>query len=301
MRLPVIGLALILALVSSQHAASAPPLMGPHELQATPSKPADARIAYGSDPSQFGELRVPAGLGPHPVVVLVHGGCFKAAYATLSDLAPMADALKAEGVATWNLEYRRLGQPGAGWPGTYRDVGQGIDHLRALAPKHGLDLKRVVVVGHSAGGHLAMWSAVRRRLQSTSLLALPDPLALRGVINLAGPVDMRDNIQNYEAECGDPVVTQMLGGAPSQTPDNYAQVSASDHLPLGAPQVLIWGEHEPYLPRPLAQAHVERAKAAGDDARLVVVEGAGHFEIASPKTAAWPAVRREIQRLLRAN
>lgn len=110
------------------------------------------------------ELRVPSGPGPHPVAVLIHGGCFKAAYATLRDLAPMADALKATGIATWNIEYRWLGEPGGGWPGTYLDVGRAVDHLRALAGQHPLDLGRVVVVGHSAGGHLATWAAARARV-----------------------------------------------------------------------------------------------------------------------------------------
>jgi acetyl esterase/lipase len=299
MRVVVTGLALALAF--PQHVASQPTLMGPHDLQAIPFKAADVRIAYGSDDSQFGELRVPPGPGPHPVVVLVHGGCFKATYASLKDLSPMADALKAEGVATWNLEYRRLGQAGAGWPGTYRDVGQGVDHLRALAAKYRLDLKRVIVVGHSAGGHLAMWSAVRRKLTASSPLGSPNPLGVRGVVNLAGPINMRDNIRNYEAECRDPVVTRMMDGGPSEKPENYAQASAGDHLPLGARQVLIWGEHENFVPRSLAESHIERAKAAGDDASLVVVRGAGHFEIASPKTAAWPIVSREIFRLLKSD
>jgi acetyl esterase/lipase len=136
--------------------ASAAPLMAPQDLQALPSHPADQRISYGQDSSEYGELRVPAGAGPHPLVVLIHGGCFKAAYATLRDLAPMADALKSDGIASWNVEYRRLGQPGGGWPGTYLDVGRAVDHLRAIAGAHHLDLGRVVLVGHSAGGHLAM-------------------------------------------------------------------------------------------------------------------------------------------------
>jgi acetyl esterase/lipase len=98
----------------------------------------------------------------------IHGGCFKAAYATARDLAPMGDALKADGIASWNVEYRRLGQPGGGWPGTYLDVGRAVDHLHALARQYALDLGRVVVVGHSAGGHLAMWAAARSGLPTAS-------------------------------------------------------------------------------------------------------------------------------------
>ncbi len=108
-------------------------LMTPEELAAVPSRAPDHRIAYGSDPSQYAELRVPEGSGPHPLVVLIHGGCFKAAYATAQYFGAMADALKEDRIATWNIEYRRLGQTGGGWPGTYLDVGQAVDHVRAIA------------------------------------------------------------------------------------------------------------------------------------------------------------------------
>src|SRR5262245_52572813 len=120
-----------------------PQLMGSDELEKLPSRPPDHRVAYGSDSSQYGELRLPAGGGPHPIVVLIHGGCFKAAYATLRYMGAMADAVTSGGIATWNIEYRRVGQPGGGWPGTYLDVGQAVDYLRNLAPLHGLDTSRV--------------------------------------------------------------------------------------------------------------------------------------------------------------
>lgn len=275
-----------------------PGLMTPHVFQAIPSLPADATARYGPDGNQFGELRVPAGRGPHPVVVLVHGGCFKSAYATLRDLAPIGDALKREGIASWNIEYRRLGQPGGGWPGTYRDVGAAIDHLRTLAPRHNLDLRRVVFVGHSAGGHLALWAAARGKVPARSAIASRRPLRPLGAIDLAGPLDMRENIANYHGECGDPVITQMMGGTPEQVPDHYRAAPAGALLPLGVPHVLIWGEHESFMPRPLAAAYVERARAAGDDATLRVVPAAGHFEIASPHTTAWPVLLAEIRRLL---
>jgi acetyl esterase/lipase len=159
-------------------------------------------------------LRVPAGQGPHPVVVLIHGGCFKAAYATVRDLAPMGDALKDSGIATWNVEYRRVGQPGGGWPGTYLDVGRAVDHLRALEREHALDLRRVVVVGHSAGGNLAMWAAARARLPVGTTLHMRDPLPVRGVVNLAGPLDLTANIASYQSLCRDTVITALMGGTP---------------------------------------------------------------------------------------
>ena len=277
---------------------SSPSLMTPVDLQALPSKQADQRIAYGADSSQFGELRIPSGPGPHPVAILIHGGCFKAAYATLRDLAPMADALEEMGIATWNIEYRRLGQPGGGWPGTYLDVGNAIDHLRGIASVHGLDTGRVVVVGHSAGGHLAMWAAARPRLPATSELHAAAPLPLRGVVDLAGPVDLTANIAGYEGLCRDAVITGLLGGTPASVPERYAHASATRLVPLGLPQVLIIGEHEDFVPRPLAEAYARSAEQAGDRVRLIVLPRAGHFEIASPRAATWPHVAAAIRSLV---
>lgn len=276
----------------------APPLMTPQEIAALPHLPADRRVAYGGEPSQFGELRLPAGPGPHPVVVLIHGGCFEAAYADVNNLAPIADALKQAGIATWTVEYRRLGEPGGGWPGTYRDVGQAVDFLRTLAAEHALDLDRVVVVGHSAGGHLATWAAARSRLPHASPLYRPDPLPVRGVVDLAGPLDLTANIAGYQALCQDSVITSLMGGTPAAVPDRYAQASPIRLLPLGVPVVLIRGEHEEYVPHPLLERYVQAARRAGDHARLIVIPGVGHFELASPASSTWPTVVGAIQALL---
>lgn len=279
-------------------AASVGTLMTPQDLQALPSQAPDHRVPYGKDSSQYGELRVPTGRGPHPVVVLIHGGCFKAAYATARDLAPMGDALKVDGIATWNIEYRRLGQPGGGWPGTYLDVGRAVDELRTLAGRYSLDLGRVVLLGHSAGGHLAMWAAARGRVPASSPLYVADPLPVRGVINLAGPLDLTANIPEYERLCRDTVITTLLGGSPAGVPERYAHASPITLLPLAVPQVLVIGEHEDFVPRPLVEAYAQAAKRSGDSVRIVVIPRAGHFEIASPGTAAWPRVQAAIRSLL---
>jgi acetyl esterase/lipase len=273
-------------------------LMTPDDLAALPSREPDRRIAYGSDASQYGELRIPAGAGPHPLVVLIHGGCFKAAYATAQPLGAMADALKADGIASWNIEYRRLGEPGGGWPGTYVDVGRAVDHVRIFAGEYHLDLGRIVVVGHSAGGHLAMWTAARRRLTKASELYAADPLPVRGVVDLAGPVDMTANIPGYEALCRDTVITSLLGGTPASVPDRYAQVSAIKLLPLAIPQVLVLGSHEAYVPLVLVDTYVQAATQAGDQVRRILIPGAGHFEIASPLSFTWPQIKAAIGSLL---
>ena len=272
--------------------------MTPEELSALPSGAPDRRIAYGVESSRYGELRLPAGTGRHPLVIMIHGGCFKAAYATAQYFGAMADALKADGIATWNIEYRRLGEPGSGWPGTYLDVGRAVDHVRAIAGEHQLDLDRVVLVGHSAGGHLAMWAAARHRLTKTSELYIANPLPVRGVVDLAGPVDMTANISGYEALCADPVITSLLGGAPAAVPDHYAQASAIKLLPLGISQVLVVGSHEDFVPLPVVDAYVTAATGAGDQVRRILIPGAGHFEIASPLSFTWPQVKAAIESLI---
>ncbi len=275
-----------------------PPLMGPGRLEALPARPADHRISYGGQASQFGELRLPRGEGPHPVVVLVHGGCWMERYASLRDLAAMADAFADAGIASWNIEYRRLDEAGSGWPGTYLDVGSAIDHLRSLAGTHRLDLSRVAVLGHSAGGHLAHWAGARARLPAASPLATPNPLPLSGIVNLAGRLDMAAAISGYEELCRAPVVRGLLGGDPEAVPERYRQASPMRLVPLGLRQILIWGEHEDFVPAPQADAFVAAARRAGDDVELITIAGAGHFEPANPHSDAWPIVLDAVRRLL---
>jgi acetyl esterase/lipase len=272
--------------------------MTPQELSSFPVNAPDKRVSYGDDSSEYGDLRLPAGSGPHPVAILIHGGCFKAAYATNRDLAAMADALKGDGIATWNIEYRRVGQPGGGWPGTYIDVGRAVDYLQVLAREYPLDLRRVVVVGHSAGGHLAMWTAARGHFAQTNALYVANPLPVRGVVDLAGPLDMSANISGYEGLCRDSVITTLLGGTPTTVPQRYKDVSPIKLVPFGIPQVVILGEHEDFVPRPIADAYVQAATRAGDAVRLIVIPEVGHFEIASPRASPWPQVKSAITSLL---
>jgi acetyl esterase/lipase len=273
-------------------------LMTPQDLDALPHRAPDRRIAYGNSRQQYGELRVPAGPGPHPMAIIIHGGCFKAAYATADYAAPIGDALKDQGIASWNIEYRRLGDPGGGWPGTYRDVGRAVDYLRTLAKPYNLDLARVVVVGHSAGGHLAMWAAGRSRVPKQSALYTADPLPIRGAVDLAGPLDLSAHIAEYEGLCRDSVITSLMGGTPATRPERYAQASPIKLLPYGLPQVLVLGTYEDFVPMPLMRAYADAARRAGDSVRVVHVRGAGHFEIASPRSYAWPPVLRAIRALL---
>ena len=272
--------------------------MTARELMAIPHGNADHRITYGSDSSEYGELRVPAGKGPHPLVILIHGGCWRADFATAASIGAMADALKADGIATWSIEYRRLHEPGGGWPGTYRDVGRAVDYVRPLAAPYNLDLARVIVAGHSAGGHLAMWAAARSRLPKGSTLYWAAPLPLRGVVDLSGTPDMASDVFGMTRVCGDTVVQAMVGDMPDVVPDRYAQVSAIRLLPLGIPQALIWGARDDQVPLLVAERYARVARQAGDHVRLVVDSTVGHFETASPRSRTWPLVLSATRWLL---
>ena len=267
----------------------------PRDVDALPARPADARISYSTaDPLQFGDLRLPPGTGPFPVAIVIHGGCWVSKFATLQNTAALSDALRNAGVATWNIEYRRLDQPGGGWPGTFADVAAAADHLPTLARKHPLDLSKVAAVGHSAGAHLALWLAARSKLTPQSPLFAKEPLRLRAAVALGGPGDLRDFTAYASSVCGTPVIEQLLGGTPEAVPERYAQASPAELLPLATRQVLIVGSDDRVMPPRARDAYVAAAQKAGDSAELIVIPDAGHFEVIAPTSAAWPIVRDQV-------
>lgn len=277
------------------------PFITPDVVNAQPSKPADVRSPYGPAPSQFGELRLPTGNGPHPVAVVLHGGCWLSLYADLHNADALADALRDEGIATWNVEYRCVDQEGGGWPGTFLDAGRATDHLRTLAADHDLNLDRIISIGHSAGGHLALWTAARHRLPRNSPLWTSDPLPLRGAVVLAGPGDLKRFTPHADAECRQGVVSELLGGpgvSLEEMEERYRCGSPAELLPLGVRQVLISPEHDWVVPPELGEAYVETARDAGDDIEHLVVPDAGHHEPMVPGSVTWPAVLRSVRALL---
>ncbi len=275
-------------------------LLKPREVDAIPAAPPDLTLAYGSDLNQFGQLFLPRGEGPFPVAVVLHGGCWKK-FADLKNTVPMSDALRKAGVAVWNIEYRRVDNEGGGWPGTYLDVGAAIDYLRTIAAEHRLDLQRVVTVGHSAGGHLASWAAARHRLAEDSPLYVANPLRVGAVVNLAGPGRLQSlSSEQQQKVCGSVPVTQLLGGEIDRMPERLHDGSPAEMLPLGVPQILITGSLDWLVPPALGEEYVALAKQSGDDAKMTTVEGAGHFEVIAPGTAAWPTVEKAVLSLVSA-
>lgn len=240
------------------------------------------RIAYGNDPLQFGELRIPAGSneGSHPLAIVIHGGFWRAKY-DLSYIVPVCEALTDAGIATWNIEYRRIGNPGGGFPGTLDDVRLATAQVWTIAADHNLDLNRIIAIGHSAGGHLAVWTAA-------------DSKRLSGVISLAGVLDLR---RAWELKLSNTVVAEFLGGSPDEVPERYSSASPIEQLPLGISQVLIHGTADASVPLEIGERYARAAKLRGEDAQLVVLEGAGHFEVVDPKAKEFATVMSAARRL----
>lgn len=244
------------------------------------------RIAYGPAPSNFAELRVPAGPGPHPVVVLLHGGYYQRRYGA-DYFVPLAEALTTEGFATWNVEYRRLGEDGAGYPGTFRDVADATNLLSRLAPTRHLDLGHVTALGHSAGGQLALWLASASRLRVAPSDA---PVRIARVVGLAPVTDLRGI-----ADANKGMVREIMGGTPSERPARYAELSPLELVPLGVPQVVIHGTDDWLLPFAVSERYVTAAAAAGDDVTLVPMRGMGHLAVADPSSAVWPSLLAAVR------
>ncbi len=276
-----------------------PRLARPADIDSLPVSNAGLRIAYGVDSLQFGELRLPQGNGPFPVAIVIHGGCWYSPYANVRNASPLADALAALGIATWNIEYRRYDHPGGGWPGTFTDVARGADHVRTLARAHALDISRVVAIGHSAGAQLAAWLATRGKLETGNPVYISAPLALTGVVSLGGVMDMREFQERQLRSCGNPAVESVMGGLPDVVPERYQSVSPIERLPLGVPHVHVAGELDRVATPQVVAAFADSARKAGDAVEVVTIPALGHHDVMSPRTAAGQAAIDAVRRLLR--
>ena len=275
--------------VRSMAAGTADPTghLGPVDVAQLSASAPTVVVHYGPDPLQVGELRMPTGRGPFPVAIIVHGGCFTKGFATLSYMAPTATALAQRGIATWNVEYREVGDAGGGWPGTFQDWASAADQVRGLAATYPLDLARVVVVGHSAGATAALWIAGRKSLPLKSPIRGADPIPIAAAIAIDGPGDLAAWVGVDSVVCRKPVIVPLFGGTVHDVPERYAQGSPRALLPLGVPQVLVASM---VLTESDANAYKDDASAKHDRASVLVLHDAGHFDMLAPGNAAWESV-----------
>jgi acetyl esterase/lipase len=289
MRSLLIALFCVLAMV--------PPVMATdyNELLSRDRPTANYRFAYGNQPEQFGELWLPGTSGTYPVVIMIHGGCWQSALPGLELMDYIADDLRRSGIAVWNIEYRRLGDDGGGYPGTFLDVANGVDYMRQIAPAYNLDLSRVVIMGHSAGGHLGLWAAARRRISPESPLYSKYPLPVKTVITLAGINDLAAYRARGSGACGEPGVIDQLIDAPGHTgPSAYADTSPAALLPIGVKQIVVYGGLDPIVDSAFGRNYAKLAQNAGDKAKTLDIPGAGHFELIDPQSGAWGQIKRAL-------
>jgi acetyl esterase/lipase len=259
--------------------------------------PAASRTARPSAVDAATEAAGEAGL---PLVLFLHGGFWRAAY-DRAHTGPLSETLAAEGFAVCAPEYRRVGQPGGGWPGTLDDVAAAVDRLPVIVAEAAggrVNAGQFLLAGHSAGGHLALWAAARHRLPPDSPWRPPQSArcpAVRGVVGLGAVCDLA---ACFEQDLGSGAAADLMGGSPSRHPDRYRAADPAGLLPVGAAVRLVHGAADGVVPCEMSRAYAAQARSAGDDAACRVLPGFGHFEVIDPLTAAWPEVLAAVRRAL---
>jgi len=247
---------------------------------------------YGPHPSQRAELHLPVGAGPHPVMVLIHGGSWRKRYGSFLMRALARDLVK-RGWAAWNIEYRRLGE-GGGWPATFADTAAAIDHLAHVGAP--LDLTRTTLTGHSAGGHLALWAAGRGKLAAQAAAELGgDPrVPVAHVISLAGVCDLAGAYRAWHGGA----VRALMGGSPEELPERFGLGDPLAQVPLAAPALLVHGRLDGTVSVKLSRSYARAAQAAGGAVELVEIDGpvGVHRAHIDPRGAPWAAVTRWLAR-----
>ncbi|MEH0843002.1 prolyl oligopeptidase family serine peptidase [Micromonospora sp. CPCC 205711] len=257
----------------------------PRAVLTRPAPPPDRTVAYGTHPDQLVDLRRPAGDGPaRPLVAVLHGGFWRAEY-DRAHTGPLAAALAGLGWPVAQLEYRRTGQPGGGWPGTLTDVLAGVAALPGLAADAlpgRVAAGPPLLLGHSAGGQLALYVAAHA------------PATVAGVLALAPVADLAEA---YRRDLDSGAVAALLGGGPTDHPDRYAAADPRALVPIRTRTVIVHGLRDQQVPVALSRSFVTAARAAGSDVSLRELPECEHFGLIDPDSAAWPQVRAALQSL----
>ena len=248
-------------------------------------------ISYGDKSMQVVDLWLPEGKGPHPTLLMVHGGCWQTEIADRRIMNWIADDLRRRGIAVWNIDYRGVDREGGGYPGTFLDAAAAADALRTHAGKYNLRLSPLVATGHSAGGHLALWLAGRPRLPADSPLRSANPIPIATVVSLGGLPDLEEAARLPGSGCGTEVIGKLTGG-------RFRDTSVPRLAPLRVDQVLINGLQDRIIPTSYAEGYARPMRAAGDKVKVRLIDRTGHVELIAPESEAWGAAVQEIEAAL---
>lgn len=255
-------------------------------------KPApDTTIAYGDDPLNVVDIWRPKGKGPHPAVIMIHGGCWLTDVAERDIMNWIADDLRKDGIGVWNIEYRGVDRAGGGYPGSYRDVGQAADLFATRGPEFGFDTSKRIAIGHSAGGHLALWLAQRPALPKDSPIRSAHPISLDAAISQAGIPDLRQGEALPGHPCGDKGARLMAAG-------HYAETSPQEMPLTDTPQYLFNTSADWVAPYAYGAAYRDAMAQRGKAVVLTQTEGEGHVEHIAPEGKTWALQKALIKRLL---
>ena len=263
-------------------------LMSWQDLLSQPMLSPDQTLQTGAGATDLVDVWIPEGNGPHPTVIMIHGGCWQKSIADRTLMNYAADALRREGMAVWNIEYRGVDEEGGGYPGTFLDVARAVDALGELGPSLGLNTERVAAFGHSAGGHLALWAASRARIQEGPL-ASESPLPIVAVLNSGGLADLEASAPVTQAGCLADIMDTLTGSPSAARPDVFSDTSPSELLPAGVWAYSVNGAEDRIAPATLGEGYTRKAQAAGDEADVLIVPETGHVELVSPGTQAFEA------------
>lgn len=273
---------------------------------------AQTRIPYGQDQMQYGELSLPAGNGPFPVVTFLHAGCWRSSEGMMNSYRAMAKAMTEHGIAAWNMQYRGATSPGGGWPGTWLDIANGFDALQKVAESYPIDLQQAVVVGHSSGGHYGAWLAMRSQLPPNSEIYVEpkvNPMALVMADAYINPLVIDSIGDSGEIYCGEPLLEKLMGGPVEDNIDNFLQISPLEWLPWGIPQeyVVSTYRYPVTLPRVLALGKTSMRKVpdypalavlAGDEINVRLISNEGHGDFVREGMRGYYATISAVLRLL---
>lgn len=255
-------------------------------------------LTVGDGATDIVDVWLPDATGPHPVVLMVHGGCWQKAVADRTLMNYAAEDLRQRGLAVWNIEYRGVDEDGGGYPGTYQDVARAADALKDQAANYDLDLSRIAGIGHSAGGHLVTWLATRETLPEDSPLRSEDPLPLIGLINSGGLADLEASVQVTQFDCLGAIIDQLTGLPSEERANVFADTSPAQMLPVPGRFVSVSAAMDRISPPGLADEIAAKDQSAGGYGQAVIVPGNNHVDLIAPGTAAWDTQAALLEEML---